>query len=359
MSLKKLLLISNKVYHYRVPIYNHLNSRLKKIGYELVVMTNELQADNPNEPEFSLIIEPFGFVRYTRAIKDIGPKHVMLFLHIRDIMVWPLMLWMKFRRTKFIYWNHGINLQDPHNVVKNLFFGTFHALSDAIVLYSRNEEQFIGDRHRRKTFCANNTLDFGSFPEVDDSKESIRRDLGIEYDRVVLFVGRIIENKRLGDLIDAAKYLRQGTGVVIVGGGLSADQAKSVRRSENITYLGEIYDGQEINRIFRMADVFCIPGSMGLGINQAFYWGLPTVTGDVLHSPEIMYLEKGKNGFIVGAGDIRALAEKLNYLTSSDEIYEAFSAAAKSAIMTKGSIDTMCDGFLDAIEYLDRHATTL
>ena len=113
MPNKKLLLISNKVYHYRVPIYNHLNSRLKKIGYELVVMTNELQADNPNKPEFSLIVEPFGFLGYTKAIKAIRPRYVMLFLHIKDVMVWPLTFWMKFRRTKFIYWNHGINLPGP------------------------------------------------------------------------------------------------------------------------------------------------------------------------------------------------------------------------------------------------------
>ena len=102
-----------------------------------------------------------------------------------------------------------------------------------------------------------------------------------------------------------------------------------------------------------MADVFCIPGSMGLGINQAFYWGLPAVTENVLHSPEIMYLKDGHSGFIVEKGNVQSLAEKTNCFLSSNSTDVEFSGAAKSIIMEQGSIDVMCDGFVEAIKYLD------
>ena len=350
---KKLLLISNKVFHYRVPIYNHLNSRLQSIGYELVVLTNELQKDNPHPPEFELLVQPFSFRGYKQAITRVSPAYVMLFLHIKDFIVWPLMAWMKFRQLQFIYWNHGVNLQTPDSVFKNIFFRTFHAASDAIVLYSENEAKFVDEKYRDKTFFANNTLNFNGFPEIDDSPAKIKSELGISYNKVVLFVGRIIANKRLDDLLAAASLLESGTGIVIVGGGLNAEQARLIDHSTNISYLGEIYDGYQINRIFKMADVFCIPGSMGLGINQAFYWGLPAVTENVLHSPEIMYLKDGYSGFIVEKGNVQALAEKINFLLSSDSTYAEFSVAAKSIVMEQGNIDVMCDGFVDAIDYLD------
>ena len=98
-----------------------------------------------------------------------------------------------------------------------------------------------------------------------------------------------------------------------------------------------------------MADVFSIPGKIGLGINQAMYWGLPVVTEDVRHSPEIIYLENGVNGFIVRQHSAKELAEKCNYLLSDPDTYLKFSESAKSLIIKNADIDKMCDGFIDAI----------
>ena len=56
-----------------------------------------------------------------------------------------------------------------------------------------------------------------------------------------------------------------------------------------------------------MADVFAIPGHVGLGLNQAFYFGLPVVTEEGKHPPEIAYLKPGRNGFMVPENDLAAL----------------------------------------------------
>src|SRR5690606_4230799 len=140
---------------------------------------------------------------------------------------------------------------------------------------------------------------------------------------------------------------------VIVGGGLNSRQRDLTGRSGNVRYRGEIYETEAVNRIFKMADVFSIPGKIGLGINHAFYWGLPVVTENVRHSPEIIYLKDGQNGFMVERGDVRALAEKLNLLLSSAELYASFSEAARKEIELNASIDRMCDGFLQAIRFAE------
>src|ERR1039458_6778847 len=71
-------------------------------------------------------------------------------------------------------------------------------------------------------------------------------------------------------------------------------------------YLGEVHDPQnlQISRVFKMADVCAIPGHVGLGLNQAFYFGLPVVTEEGKHPPEIANLKHGRNGFI---GPVMAL----------------------------------------------------
>jgi len=54
-----------------------------------------------------------------------------------------------------------------------------------------------------------------------------------------------------------------------------------------------------------------VPGHVGLGLNQAFYWGLPAITEKGLQPPEIQYLKPGRNGFMVGENDLAELKEKM------------------------------------------------
>ena len=100
------------------------------------------------------------------------------------------------------------------------------------------------------------------------------------------------------------------------------------------------------------ADVYCIPGALGLSIVDAFYCGLPIVTEDSDESPEIMYLKNGINGFIVPQGNIPLLAAKLQILLNDDDLRKQFSIEAKKEIHTNGHIDKMCQGFIDALNFV-------
>lgn len=349
---RRLLLVSNKVYHYRVPVYRHLNQRLTSIGFELVVVTNEVEAHVLRSADFRLLVQPFSFREYRQLIDSERPDIVMFFLHIRDLMVWPLLVSLKRQHIPVIYWNHGVNLETPNNPLKRMVFGVFHHFADALVLYSENEKKYVSRRYWHKLFVANNTINLDDIPEIPETKTEIRRQLGVPFQKVALFVGRITKSKRLDDLLEAANYLDEGIGVVIVGDGLSDKQKMIVEATGNIFYLGAVYEPVEVNRLFKMADVFSIPGKVGLGVNQAFYWGLPIVTENVRHSPEFVYVKDGVNGFVVDKHDARMLASKINLLLSSEDVYQRFSDAARSEILENANIDRMCDGFIDAIGYL-------
>ena len=68
-----------------------------------------------------------------------------------------------------------------------------------------------------------------------------------------------------------------------------------------------------------MADVCAIPGHVGLGLNQAFLFGLPVVTLEGSQPPEIGYLRHGENGFIDGEGDVETLRRRIFHLLEDDE----------------------------------------
>ena len=354
---KRVLLISNRVMHYRVSVYNYFWRRFREQGWDFVVLSDELQKQNHNELKFQLIERPFDLFEYRNEIKRLKPDAVILFLHLKDRILWPLIHWLKISGIPVALWTKTRNLDDPDNRVRNLFFDYLHVISDGLILYTSSLTRFIAPRYYKKVFVANNTINFEDFPEIYESKEEIKRHLSIPFEKVVLFVGRIGEEKnrkKVDHLIDMFRALdRSDVGLIIVGSGLS-DEHRARLNPANTRYLGEVHDpeNREISRIFKMADICSIPGHVGLGLNQAFYWGLPMVTEHGKQPPEIEYLRDGENGFIVPEDDREALRNRLLWLLDNDQERRRMSAQARQDILSYASIEGMFNGFLSCVQYI-------
>jgi glycosyltransferase involved in cell wall biosynthesis len=356
---KRVLLISNRVMHYRVSVYNYFWRSFRAKGWEFVVLANELQQENQNGCLFELVKLPFDFFRYREEIKRIDPDAVILFLHLKDRILWPLIHWLKLSRIPVALWTKTRNLDDPDNRVRNMFFDYLHRISDGLILYTSSLRRFIPERHHGKVFVANNTINFGDFPQISEFKESIKQQLGIPFKKVVLFAGRIGEEKnrkKVDHLIDIFRGLdRKDVGLVIVGSGLT-EELRARMNPANTIYLGEVHDSEnrQISLIFKMADVCSIPGHVGLGLNQAFFWGLPMVTEQGQQPPEIEYLRDGENGFLVPENDRIALRDRLFFLIDNEAERKRMSANARRDILHQASIETMFNGFLSCVEYISR-----
>jgi glycosyltransferase involved in cell wall biosynthesis len=358
---KRVLLISNRVMHYRVSVYNYFWRHFQENGWEFAVLSNELQRQNQNQCQFEFVEKPFSFSGYRAEIRKFKPDAVILFLHMKDRILWPLIHWLKLAGIPVALWTKARNLDDPDNRIRNAFFDYLHFISDGLILYTESLKRFIPDRHRRKVFVANNTINFEDFPAIAESKDQIKRDLRIPFEKVVLFAGRIGEEKnrkKVDHLIDVFRDLdRLDAGLVIVGSGLS-DELRARMNPANTFYLGEVHDpeNRQISRIFTMADICSIPGHVGLGLNQAFFWGLPMVTEHGNQPPEIEYLHDGENGFIVPEDDRTALRDRLLFLLDNNLERQRMSANARRDILAHASIDGMFQGFLSCVSYLTREA---
>lgn len=350
--MKKILLVSNRVMHYRVSIYNYFNQKFNEVGYEFMVRSNELQGSNENPLLFDYDEIEFNFKQYRDEINRIKPDVVILFLHLKERIYWLLIHWLKMKKIPVVYWNKAINYDNPNNTVKNAMFNYMHSMADAIILYSPYEKDIIKKKNQHKLFYANNTINYNDFPVVHLSKEEIKKEMNIPFETVVLFAGRMKTQggrKKVDHLIQVFNEInRPGVGLVIVGSGMP-EKTKDMINRMNTLYLGEVHDPEniQISKIFTMADIFSIPGHIGLGINQAMYYGLPVVTEKGGQPPEINYLIEGVTGFIVENNDIRALKEKLIYLIENDEKRREFSKNSKAHILKNASIDNMYEAFLN------------
>jgi glycosyltransferase involved in cell wall biosynthesis len=144
---------------------------------------------------------------------------------------------------------------------------------------------------------------------------------------VILAVGRLVEKKGFGDLIDACEILaRQGHrfGCRIIGAGpFKADLQARIHRSglaDRIELIGPRPQNEVIEEM-RNAAVLAMPCIVGLDgdrdglpnvIQEAFALGTPVVSTDVTGIPEVV--RDGETGLQVPQRDPQSLADALEQL---------------------------------------------
>ncbi len=352
--MRNILLVNQEfIPHYRVPIYGYLHQFLDKSGYRLTIVANGIQKDNPYEVRFPYKEMKISTLNLMRLVSSESMDCVIFWVNLKYRYLFPSILVLRFIMwKKIIYWGHGKDLEDPDSLIKNIGYFLQHALSHSIILYAGHLRASIHSRMYSKTYIANNTLLLpDSLPEPEESKNARMR-YGINTDKNIIFIGVIQKRKRIDDLISAFQDIRrEDTGLIVVG----PDPYNLIGKIDDVRIykIGPVY-GPDRLALLSAADIFCIPGHVGLGIVDAFWCGLPLVTEDIRHAPEIMYLKNGVNGFTVPEGNIEELRKRLEQLLCDNDLYEKFSNAAREEILTNGHIDKMCAGFADALNHVYR-----
>ena len=352
--MKKVLLINqNKTPHYRIGVYNYLSAYLNNENYILTVVSEGIQAGTDQHVEYDQKCVSLDLFSLLKVINETNPDVIIYWINLKNLYLFPLLLWLKLSNRKIIYWGHGIDLLGKRFLrLKYLAYSIEHRISDAIILYGNHLRTNVQSRFQDKIFIANNTLNFDDYQFDHSQKSRILEQYKITTRKNVICIGRMQKRKRLDHLYRAFGLLnRKDVGLIFVGP--DEDGILHDINGENIYKIPPIY-GKERLDLLSASDVFCLPGAIGLSIVDAFYCGLPIVTEDGDMSPEIMYLKNGVNGFIVPQGDIEQLAAKLDLLLTDDVLREKFSQASQREIMTNGHIEVMCKGFLNALRYINK-----
>jgi glycosyltransferase involved in cell wall biosynthesis len=346
-----LLIHGARIPHYRVPIYSYLSAHLARQGFELTVVSEGIQRDNPHGVDFRFIAMPLSALSLGRLIYREKFDIIILFVDMRHLYLFPTYLLAKgILRRKMIWWGQGRDLMDQDALIKNLAYRSEQAMCDAIILYAEHLKKYVPPRFHKKIFVANNTLRWTYQGLSPDARRGVLDSYGITTTKNIICVGRLQRRKRLDHLVAAVQAMRRpDIGLILVGP--DTDHILDAFRGHNIYKLGPLY-GERVYDLLSACDVYCLPGAVGLSIVDAFHCGLPFVTEEGDESAEIMYLREGVNGFIVPRGDIDDLRRKLLMLVDNDDLRRRFSDAARQEVETAGHIDRLCRGFERALSYV-------
>ena len=208
------------------------------------------------------------------------------------------------------------------------------------------------------------TYPFASLHEKDlvgsvisnDDKCTIKKDLDIVYEKVVLYVGRIIPVKGIDILIRACQGMDNNVGVYIVGG-VEIEPYSTIAKDLGVTNLHYIPHVQldTLRKYYLAADVFVLPtrgDTWGLVINEAMTYGLPVITTKNCVAG-LQLIEDGVNGFLIESDDYSSLRNKIELILDDNRMRILMGKNNISKMkkytyenMAKVVYDSLCKDFL-------------
>lgn len=198
--------------------------------------------------------------------------------------------------------------------------------------------------------CIDNNA-FASLAHAVNRAESRMR-LGIAPDqKVVLFVGKLLDRKRPLDLVDALSHLRdRGVSVfgVFAGDGPLRDSLEALGNKRNVplAFLG-FRNQTELPEAYAIADVMVLPSegseTWGLVVNEALACGTPVVVSDAVGCAPDLVIE-GKTGAVYPMGNTLALADALQRVLAEPPSHEAIREKSNAY-----SVGAAARGVLEAV----------
>lgn len=237
-------------------------------------------------------------------------------------------LYCKLFRIPFILQSEGGIPKDGRGLKEKIKYFLMHDAALYLSGMSLKNEYFLAygadaARVRQYPFTSLFQKDIAESVPTTAEKMELRKQLGIDAERMVLFVGQFIPRKGVDLLLRATVNLPRGTRVVAVGGE-STEEYKALAEElklDNVSYVS-FADKETVRKYYRAADVFVLPtreDTWGLVINEAMAAGLPVITTTACVAG-VELVEDDRNGYVVEPENWETLHQKMKYLLNNGEL---------------------------------------
>ncbi len=166
----------------------------------------------------------------------------------------------------------------------------------------------------------------------------------------LLFVGRLQARKRVDLLLRACAALKLAPKpeLWIVGDGPARPALERLARSiyPSANFTGPLH-GVQLERAFAGADLFVLPGTGGLAVQQAMGFGLPVIVSQADGTQSDLVGEE--NGWLTPPNDLTALVEAIQQALQDPARLLKKGAASHRVVVEEVNIDRMVSVFVRAL----------
>lgn len=338
--------------HYRVRFYELLEQR-RPSHWHFDVVFDCRESDNPRiYPErvdyrsfrFPILDTPTTMFRL--AGKRVLWQHFLLKARHYDVIItdthmadiaYPLSTLYRLLGKKHIFWGHLRNMNEER-------LGAVRGLGQKLKLWLvKHSDMFFAYTQQmsreavqagvapEKVVALDNSIDTvaerQAYLELRSQRQTLREEFGVADKRVLLYVGRLIPDKRIDFLVEAFASLYRTDPryhLFVVGGG---PLEPLVRRCEQelgkgaITVFGPVSKRERLAPIYCASDLYFLPGAVGLAPLQALCYDLPAVVFELAtHGPEFSYLNS-ENAVVLSSSTTAA-----QFAQELPSIFERFAA---------------------------------
>ncbi len=288
------------------------------------------------------------YLCYQRGLLDWlrswDPDALVLEANPRYPANWLAVKWARGRGRPVVGWGLGAPApRGPAAVLLRRLRRSYLSRFDALIAYSSlGAEQYVAAGvPRERVFVALNAVSPppSSPPERPPLRGRPPR---------VLFVGRLQERKRVDLLLRACASLDPAPELWVVGDGPARERLErlAARVFPAARFTGALH-GAALQDLWNQADLFALPGTGGLAVQQAMAHALPVIVaqGDGTQRD----LVRPGNGWLVPAGDPEALTAALREALSDPARLHRMGLESHRIVREEVNIDRMVMVFMEAL----------
>jgi glycosyltransferase involved in cell wall biosynthesis len=255
--------------------------------------------------------------------------------------------WMHRQGGKIIGWGLGAPMEEGDDGLRKWYWSQLVRKYDGLIAYSRvGKEQYarLGFDPQRIFISPNAVAGrLGSKP--------IDRPATLKGGKAtILFVGRLVAHKRVDLLIHACSTLPENLqpALWIVGEGPLHTPWEQLSREvyPRTRFLGEMH-GHKLEELFRQADLFVLPGTGGLAVQQAMSFSLPVIVGEADGTQAD--LVRTENGWQMKSASVSALAQVLLAALGDIRSLRKKGLASREIVVNEINLEKMVECHTEAV----------
>ncbi|MFZ3069219.1 MAG: glycosyltransferase family 4 protein [Microgenomates group bacterium] len=353
---------------------DEFNKHLSERGCEITVFTPRLPSSAPEQelryknvnivrfPAFEIIpnwfLPKFWQKKYKKLVNDIYQKEFDIIISRTRFFFTSIMAlsYARKRKIKWMHIEHGsdfVQLSNSlHSLIAKLFDYTLGRQilkkASVVVANSKASAVFCKKIYRKRNYqVIYRGIEVDEIEHIPPSKDIVNKYKGI---LKIIFTGRLIDGKGVGDLVNAVSKLRIKNWILfIIGIGPQINnletQTKELKISDKVIFFGQ-NNKRELIGTLKASDILVNPSyteGLPTSVIEAAICEKPIIATNVGGTKEII----GDNsGILIPARNPSILAEKIEYLSKNQDLRIKMGHQAKIEIQNKFNWDNSIDKYI-------------